>query len=317
MARYLSPEAKKQRARRRKARKMATLAFLTAFVLILSYLIVIVIESFNKVETESNDLLNSNSTGEQTQQTTWDYTIGPVEKTINNFEIQAVDYRMVQLPENGSVDLSYFSNAVFVGDSLTEGLRIYPNIENAIANIATFVSNKNLTPKSYLEGEIVFDNNYRPQQNGVEAIVEANPGKVYITLGANALTFMTDEQLMYYYRQLIETLQQRLLPNAIIYVCSITPTTAEYAAQRPIFSSERLYQINNQIAKMCTETGVNFVNLHEALAGDDGYLPLEYAASDGLHLQPSAYSLWVQYLMTHTVHRPDNPYMPGSPYYVG
>ena len=58
-------------------------------------------------------------------------------------------------------------------------MREYASIENSIANIATFISAKNQTPKSFLEGVIVFPNNYRPTQNGVEAIVSENPGKVY------------------------------------------------------------------------------------------------------------------------------------------
>ena len=223
---------------------------------------------------------------------------------------------MLQLPENGSVDLSYFEDAVFVGDSLTEGLREYSGIENAIANIATFVSAKNQTPKSFLEGVIVFPDGYRPTQNGVEAIVSENPAKVYITLGTNALTFMNREQLIYYYDQLLTALQEQL-PDTIFYVCSITPTTVEEASRRPVFIYDAVYAANNEIAMLATLKGMHYINLHEALSGDDGYLKPEYAYSDGIHLKPEAYTVWINYLMTHTVHRADNPYIPGSPYYLG
>ena len=323
MAKYLSPEAKQRRARRRRAKRLALAAFLVAFILLVSYGIVAVIEVFIPNEEEQTSLIDPTQQTDLAPNTeletegNWSAFIGPVQQTINNFEIIAPDHRMLQLPENGSVDLSYFENATFVGDSLTEGLRIYRNIENAVAETATFVSAKSLSPKSFIEGVITnFENGYRPAQNGVDAIVESWPGKVYITLGTNALVYMTDDQFIYYYDQMLTQLKERM-PNVIFYVCSVTPTTAEYAAAKPNFSWDRMYVVNNRIAKMCSEKGMHYINLHEALAGDDGYLKHEYAAKDGIHLQPEAYTVWVQYLMSHTVHRNDNPYIIGSPYYMG
>ena len=322
MAKYLSPEARKKRARRRKARKLAMYATLAVFVLVLSYGIVTVIEAFSPSDEAPLDLLQPTPAGDMQPNTDlvsegqWYTRVGPVQQTINEFDIISPDHRMFQLPENGSVDLSYFEDAVFVGDSLTEGLREYSNIENAVAKIATFISAKNQTPKSFLEGVIVFPNNYRPTQNGVEAIVSENPGKVYITLGTNALTFMNREQLIYYYDQLLTSLQEQL-PDTIFYVCSITPTTVQEASRRPVFSYDAVYAANNEIALMANQKGMHYINLHEVLADESGYLKQEYAYSDGIHLRPDTYTIWVQYLMTHTVHRADNPYIPGSPYYLG
>ena len=322
MAKYLSPEARKKRARRRKARKLAMYATLAVFVLVLSYGIVTVIEAFSPSDEAPLDLLQPTPAGDMQPNTDlvsegqWYTRVGPVQQTINEFDIISPDHRMFQLPENGSVDLSYFEDAVFVGDSLTEGLREYSNIENAVAKIATFISAKNQTPKSFLEGVIVFPNNYRPTQNGVEAIVSENPGKVYITLGTNALTFMNREQLIYYYDQLLTSLQEQL-PDTIFYVCSITPTTVQEASRRPVFSYDAVYAANNEIARMANQKGMHYINLHEVLADESGYLKQEYAYSDGIHLRPDTYTIWVQYLMTHTVHRADNPYIPGSPYYLG
>ena len=325
MARYLSPEAKERRKRRRRAKRIALAAFLVAFILVVSYGIVAVIEAFTPENEGEETLINPEQITDLEPNTSletegqWTGFVGPVQQTINNFEIVAPDHRMLQLPENGSVDLSYFENVTFVGDSLTEGLRIYSAIENSVANISTFVSAKSLSPKSFLEGVITnFENNYRPAQNGVEAIIESWPSKVYITLGTNALVYMTDEQFIYYYDQLLTRLKQEM-PNVLFYVCSVTPTTAEYAAAKPNFSWDRMYRVNNQIAKMCSEKGMHYINLHEVLAGDDGYLKPEYEANlgDGIHLKPAAYTQWVQYLMTHTVHDKDNPYIPGSPYYIG
>ena len=324
MAKYLSPEAKKKRTQRRRMRRMAMFACLAAFVLVVSWGIVSVIELFSPGEDTPLDLVinptpatDQHSNDSLESEGVWSEHVGPVKQTINDFEIGSPDHRMLQLPENGSVDLSYFEDACFVGDSLTDGLRIYTSIENSVANIAKFVCNKNLTPKSFIEGVIPFDWG-RKTQNGIEAIVEEDPDILYITLGTNAMTFMTDEQFLYYYDQMLTQLQEEL-PDALFYVCSLTPTTQAAAARRPIFAYDRLYTVNNQVAKMASEKGMHYINLHEVLAGDDGYLKPEYEANlgDGIHLKPAAYTQWVQYLMTHTVHDKDNPYIPGSPYYIG
>lgn len=323
MAKYLSPEARKKRAQRRRIRRAAMFCCLAAFVLVVSWGIVSVIEFFSPDEGSEPELVITPTPATDLAPNTsleneglWSDHVGPVKQTINEFEVIAPDHRMLQLPENGSVDMSYFEDACFVGDSLTDGLRIYTGIENAVAEIATFVCNKNLTPKSFIEGVIPF-NWDRPTQNGIEAIVEEDPEILYITLGTNAMTFMTDEQFLYYYDQMLTQLQEQL-PDSLFYVCSLTPTTQEAAARRPIFSYERLYTVNNQVAKMASEKGMHYINLHEVLAGDDGYLKPEFDSGlDGIHLKPEAYTYWVQYLMTHTVHNKDNPYIPGSPYYMG
>lgn len=304
-------------------RRSAMFCCLAAFVLVVSWGIVSLIEAFSPGEEVPQDLVvtpppesSMQSNDSLVSEGNWSEHVGPVKQTINEFEIIAPDHRMLQLPENGSVDLSYFEDACFVGDSLTDGLRIYTGIENSVANIAKFVCNKNLTPKSFIEGVIPF-NWDRKTQNGIEAIVEEDPDILYITLGTNAMTFMTDEQFLYYYDQMLTQLQDQL-PDSLFYVCSLTPTTQAAAAKRPIFSYDRLYNVNNQVAKLASEKGMHYINLHEVLAGDDGYLKPEYDSGlDGIHLKPEAYTYWVQYLMTHTVHDKDNPYIPGSPYYVG
>ena len=183
MAKYLSPEAKQHRKRRRRAKRLALAAFLVAFILLISYGIVAVIEIFTPESEGSENLIDPTTQTDLEPNTSletegdWSTFVGPVQQTINNFEIIAPDHRMLQMPENGSVDLSYFENVTFVGDSLTEGLRIYRTIENSVAEIATFVSAKSLSPKSFIEGVITnFENGYRPAQNGIDAIVESWPG---------------------------------------------------------------------------------------------------------------------------------------------
>ena len=63
----------------------------------------------------------------------------------------------------------------------------------------------------------MFPGNYRPTQNGVEAIVSENPGKVYITLGTNALMAMEPEEFIESYYQLVAKIRQTS-PATTIYI---------------------------------------------------------------------------------------------------
>ena len=60
--------------------------------------------------------------------------IGPIQQTINNFQIISPDRRMISLPENGRVDLSYFDDATFVGDSITTGWNVYRAADGLLPN---------------------------------------------------------------------------------------------------------------------------------------------------------------------------------------
>ena len=79
----------------------------------------------------------------------------------------------------------------------------------------------------------------------------------------------------------------------------------------------RIQSVNDQLAQMAYTRGLNFINLDQGWAGDDGALRAEYASGDGIHLNDAGYDAWREYLITHTAYRKDNPYLPGSPLYVG
>ena len=57
------------------------------------------------------------------------------------------------------------------------------------------------------------------------------------------------------------------------------------------------------------------MDLFSALADETGALRADIASGE-IHLNDSGYSLWREFLITHTAYRKENPYLPGSPYYV-
>ena len=60
---------------------------------------------------------------------------------------------------------------------------------------------------------------------------------------------------------------------------------------------------------MCVEENLALINLYDVLKSSSGYLREDIAASDGIHLSPSGYREWLDYLITHTVYNPNNKYV--------
>lgn len=243
-------------------------------------------------------------------------------------QLTALTASRIALPENrmGMVDSSYFSDALFVGDSLTEGIElyIYHNFNN-LPDTTKYLWMRGITPMDMLNGtwNATMPYDWQVQKRTgetiytvpVDDIVAANPGKLYIMLGTNCLTGgQSDEIILKYYDQLITTLQERL-PDMLIYIQSITPVGIEKEQENPEqYGAARIASLNEQIARMAYVKGVCYLDVHSVLADESDHLKPEWNY-DGWHMPPEAYKAWFQYLTTHTLPRTDTPYIKGSAYY--
>lgn len=238
--------------------------------------------------------------------TSWNF-VGPVQQDAGDMQLIAPDYRMIALPENGRVDMRYFDTVTFVGDSLTQGMKLWgvPN--------AHYCAYKSIGPKGIYDGSIwtnVNDN----QEVPLEALAESQPDNVYVLLGPNAMVAYRDNDIFVtYFSEMLDAMKAALPEGVHIYLQSITPVRP---GNQPGLQMERINTLNDMLAKLAWEKEVYFVDLTEALAGEDGYLREEYgAAKDGYHLTSTGVKAWVEYLITHTAYSPKNPYLEGSHYY--
>ena len=135
----------------------------------------------------------------------------------------------------------------------------------------------------------------------MEALAAQQPRVLYILLGTNVLNRDDDySNFLTYYRLMLDMVTQTL-PNTQIYVQSITPVRPDVRATHPGLYKERLCEINNELAAIALEKNCAFLNLWEVLADENGDLKAEYAQKDGYHVKPEGYTVWVDYLRTHTV----------------
>lgn len=226
--------------------------------------------------------------------------------TVNQGRELVQDAHMLALPENGRVSLEYFRDALFIGDSLTEGFGSYPPLNE----IAIVYGIRNAGPKTFLDNAAVTNHATKEAIPAIwDRLLEQHPGKIYLMLGTNALLSQTDEAFLHYYSLMMDQLRASF-PGVPIYVQAITPTTAEKSAAKPELANDHLRQINNIIAQMAVSRGFYFVNEWEVLADEAGNLR-DDLSSEGIHMRDkTAYGIWVDYLQTHTAYSPANlPYL--------
>ncbi len=202
-------------------------------------------------------------------------------------------------PQTPVVDMSYFSDALFIGDSRTEGLQLYSGIEGA-----TFFCYKGIT---------IFDvmqNNPKKliKLNGtsysiVDALTQKSGkfSKVYISLGINELGYYDNQGFHDKFAALIDHIRATQ-PNAIIYLQNQVPVNPTLCAKNwPSYVNNDKVAVYNEIfTQLAAEKKVVLLDVATALSTPEGILAQENTV-DGVHFTKGWYKEWLSYLMCHTV----------------
>lgn len=216
---------------------------------------------------------------------------------------------LLALPEAGRVDMRYFDDALFIGDSLTRGFQEYASGIPG-AKYAAYIG---VGPRQFMEGLV--QNRAGEQVAAIDEILAAAPKKVYLLLGTNSMATLSDEAFLKYYEEFLDYLTPQLPADTVYYLQAIPPVTAAKMESDENFSAERIRGLNESLAKLAYKKGMYFLDLFSALADETGALRADIASGE-IHLNDSGYSLWREFLITHTAYRKENPYLPGSPYYI-
>lgn len=316
MAKYVDRQARArmQKRKQKKARQMAGYASVVLFILVVSFGITSVINMFSK-DNERQPLLENPGIQQEENpdnRSALVYSMGP-QRTDLSLPVKSLDIGTIQTTANGRVDVAYFDDAIFMGDSLADGFKDYAAWMSLKDTNTLYMTQRSMTPRSFLQPGASVDAGKAGVVDVWATIAEKQPAKLYITLGTNALMAMEPQEFIDSYYQLVGKIRATS-PDTIIYITTIPPTSSSYAAKESRLSKERIQQANDLIAKMCSEKNLALINLYDVVAGSDGYLE-ESINADGIHLTPVGYKMWLNYLIEHTVYDADSPYIPGSPYH--
>lgn len=209
-----------------------------------------------------------------------------------------------EIPESAKVDPSWFDDACFIGDSITEGLRTYA-LTGALGD-AKFFAVRSYSLYNALRP--LSDGGPHPTYQGepmtaVDCVAKAGSKKVFIMLGTNDLYNGVDASVKRY-QQLIELILEKS-PNVKIFVQSMTPMAATSTYIGDMLNNDNIKLYNQKLKAMCEENGWYFINVATVMYEESGEsLNSDYCSDKttmGVHFNTQGYKQWVDYLLTHTV----------------
>ena len=259
-------------------------------------------------EADSSSAAQDDSTGGQAVTLE---NFGPAKQSAGAYTVKAYDASVIRQPSCGQVDLNYFADAAFLGDSLTVGFSDYQiNLGGALVCGYTGVGPDAIVNRTAVKSSV------RGEEIALDVLAAAQPKKLYILLGTNTLTTLgASDRFLAYYGQMLDELRQTLGEDCIIYVQSIPPVRPAAAEKKPGLASDVLRGVNEQLAQLAASKGCVYLDLWEALADGEGNLKEMIAAPDGVHLSAgNGYGAWVTYLRNHAKYSASNPWIMGSAY---
>lgn len=200
-------------------------------------------------------------------------------------------------PPEPSVDPdTWFADAVFIGDSRTDGLRLY----SGITADATFLSHTGLSIYKVEERKAVIRQGER-RVSVLDALAQGTYGKVYLSVGVNELGYFNPAGYAATYGRVIDAVRA-CQPGARVYVQLIIPVNdARCAASgTPYYiTNEAVANYNAALTELCAEKDVALLGIPEGLWDEAGELDPELT-TDGVHFKVEGYAMWLDYLLAHT-----------------
>ncbi len=242
------------------------------------------IEPSSSINSTSSESSSSTSDSEESN------TLGVTSDSSISESAEQVKFGLV--PETEWERNRYFNDAVFVGDSITDGIKLYDIMSNATVLSHTGININNIMTKPVIS------------ENGTEITIidklaTLSPKKIYVMMGANSMG-LDKGNFIKYYKVLIEKIMQ-LHPDSIIYVQSVLPVTKRFEDNRKDFSNTKIDEYNQALLEMCEDMQIYYLNVAEVFKDENGRLPNEASPHDGMHFGPTWYKKWFDYLHSHAI----------------
>ena len=195
-------------------------------------------------------------------------------------------------------DDSFFDNAVFLGNSQTEGLELFGGL-----NHGTYYWTEGMTVFRTDDEEYKFVSLDGENFTAIDALRRQSFDAVYIMLGINELGYPVKS-----YVSGLSSLVDKVVeaqPEAVVYLQLMPPLNDAMCRANGLagyINNDNLRSFNEVIRRVAEEKKVALLNVAEVYTGEDGQLPAELSR-DGCHFAYGEYSRWTNYLRSHIIDR--------------
>lgn len=188
------------------------------------------------------------------------------------------------------VDVDYYKDALFIGDSRVQGLRDYGNIQGA-----DFFCEKGLSVFDLMDAKLSVSGKGKRKLKKV--LAEKQYKKIYIMLGVNELGMGYATDFQQQYQKNLEQIR-RLQPDATFFLMGMMHVTNAYAKGQKVYNNDNIDMRNTLVAELANGIDSLYLDMNVVVCGKKGGLKKEYTW-DGVHLKAEYYTLWVDFLNEH------------------
>lgn len=228
----------------------------------------------------------------------WEESLAVLDETETPEETE-IEEETEEVPVIGEAPAGYFTDALFVGDSRTDGLAMYSSLKNE----AEFASRTSLSIYHLFEWKLTYRTpaGQMGEKYLTDILSEKQYKKVYLSVGINELgTGLTN--YIDSFRQAVETVRA-LQPDAIIFVEGIMRVTERKSASDGTINNPNIEERNRALKELAAEEEGYYIDMNEAVCTDGVSLDATLT-NDGVHLKASEYERWVSFLRSHAVYIP-------------
>ena len=189
--------------------------------------------------------------------------------------------------------VSYFADALFVGDSRMLGICNFGTITNA-----DFFCTGGLGAINLVEGIAVDGETFQQRLN------RKNYGKVYVMVGMNDVIYGVDkfqENVTKVFKMI-----QEAQPNALIFMMANLHVSEKVSIEKPGLSNERLDAANQFMESLTDGRKSFYIDVNPLFDDANHCLPAE-KSGDGIHISGDDYAVWSDWLFTQTITKDSKP----------
>ena len=177
-------------------------------------------------------------------------------------------------------ELSYFDDALFIGDSRMENFRDYGTLNNA-----DYLCSSDLSADMLLNDSEIDDTTFS------EKISSAEYGKIYLMFGLHQAGDGAED----FRKNMTQVLNriQNQQPDAVIYLmANLHVSTQE--------SNENINALNQALQELADNEKIFYLDANPLFDDENGCLP-EDVSEDGIHPDDAYYPQWCDWICEHTI----------------
>ena len=188
-------------------------------------------------------------------------------------------------------DVSYFSDALFIGDSRTVGLSEYADLGDADVFATIGLS-------SFKLFETQVDMPGYGKETLDEVLSRKNYGKIYLMLGINELGY-PHASIEKQYREVVEKIRE-MQPDAILFLEASLHVSKAKSDSDSLYNNANIDWLNGVVESLCDQKQTYYIDVNEIFDDGAGNLDAQYT-SDDAHPLGKYYAQWAEWILTKAI----------------